>query len=98
MVVIFKFVWTVAFDTPWTLYTIYECNVVLFLVVLILEDLRVYICILYSSNEVVNVKTPINKTFILQNKLLTYLWYLNLRYTFRGLGVIQKFNNNDNND
>jgi len=33
-----------------------------------------------------------------QNELLTYLWYLNLRYTLRGLGVIQKFNNNDNDD
>ena len=27
---------------------------------------------------------------VLQNELLTYLWYLNLRYTFKGLGVIQK--------
>jgi len=33
-----------------------------------------------------------------QNELLTYLWYLNLRCTLRGLGVIQKFNNNDNDD
>ena len=30
---------------------------------------------------------------ILQNKLLTYLWYMNLRCTLKGLGVIQKFNN-----
>jgi len=35
---------------------------------------------------------------ISQNKLLTYWWYLNLGCTFRGLGVIQKFNNNDNDD
>ena len=35
---------------------------------------------------------------ISQNKLLTYLWYLNLKYTLRGLGVIQKFNNDDNDD
>ena len=28
------------------------------------------------------------KVFLLQNKLLTCLWYLNLRYTLRGLGVI----------
>ena len=33
-----------------------------------------------------------------QNELLTYLWYLNLGYTFRGLEVIQKFNNNNNDD
>jgi len=33
-----------------------------------------------------------------QNKLLTYLWYLNLGYTLRSLGVIQKFNNDDNDD
>ena len=33
-----------------------------------------------------------------QNKLLTCLWYLNLGYTFRDLGVIQKFNNNNNKD
>jgi len=33
-----------------------------------------------------------------QNELLTYLWYLNLGYTLRGLGVIQKFNNNDNEE
>ena len=33
-----------------------------------------------------------------QNKLLTYLWYLNLGCTLRGLGVIQKFNNDDNDD
>jgi len=33
-----------------------------------------------------------------QNELLTYLWYLNLRYTLRDLGVIQKFNNDDNDD
>ena len=26
--------------------------------------------------------------FLLQNKLLTHLWYLNFWYTFRGLGVI----------
>ena len=33
-----------------------------------------------------------------QNELLTYLWYLNLGCTLRGLEVIQKFNNDDNND
>jgi len=33
-----------------------------------------------------------------QNELLTYLWYLNLRCTFRGLEVIQKFNNDDNDN
>jgi len=30
--------------------------------------------------------------------ILTCLWYLNLRCTLRDLGVIQKFNNNDNDD
>ena len=35
---------------------------------------------------------------VLQNKLLTYLYYLNLGYTLKGLGVIQKFSNNDNDD
>ena len=30
-----------------------------------------------------------------QNELLTYLWYLSLRCTFRGLEVIQKFNNDE---
>jgi len=34
---------------------------------------------------------------LLQNKLLTYLWYLNLGCTLRGLGLIQKFND-DNDD
>jgi len=33
-----------------------------------------------------------------QNKLLTYLWYLNLGCTLRSLGVIQKLNNDDNDD
>ena len=33
-----------------------------------------------------------------QNELLTYLWYLNLGYTLRGLEVIQKFNNDNNDD
>jgi len=33
-----------------------------------------------------------------QNELLTYLWYLNLGYTLRGLEVIQKFNNDDNDN
>ena len=33
-----------------------------------------------------------------QNKLLTYLWYLNLGCTFKGLKVIQEFNNDDNDD
>jgi len=33
-----------------------------------------------------------------QNELLTYLWYLNLRCTLKGLGMIQKFNNDDNDD
>ena len=33
-----------------------------------------------------------------QNELLTYLWYLNLGYTLRDLEVIQKFNNNNNDD
>ena len=37
-------------------------------------------------------------SMILQNELLTYLWYLNLRCTLRGLEVIQKFNNDDNGD
>jgi len=35
---------------------------------------------------------------ISQNELLTYLWYLNLGYTLRGLEVIQKFNNDNNDD
>ena len=33
-----------------------------------------------------------------QNELLTYLWYLNIGCTLKGLGVIQKFNNDDNDD
>ena len=37
------------------------------------------------------------KRVLSQNELLTYLWYLNLECTLRGLEVIQKFNN-DNND
>jgi len=37
-------------------------------------------------------------TCLLQNELLTYLWYLNLGCTLRGLGVIQKFNNDNNDD
>jgi len=41
---------------------------------------------------------PLGQYFVSQNELLTYLWYLNFRYTFRGLGVIQKFNNDDNDD
>ena len=46
------------------------------------------------------VVTNLNDTdmFPSQNKLLTYLWYLNLGCIFRGLGVIQKFNNDNNND
>ena len=39
-----------------------------------------------------------NKSKVSQDKLLTYLWYLNFEYTLRGLGVIQKFNNDDNDD
>jgi len=35
---------------------------------------------------------------ISQNKLLTCLQYINLGYTLRGLEVIQKFNNDDNDD
>jgi len=35
---------------------------------------------------------------LLQNELLTCLWYLNLGYTLRSLGVIQKFNNDDNDN
>ena len=38
------------------------------------------------------------KYIILQNELLTCLWYLNLRYTLRDLGAIQKFNNNNNDN
>jgi len=33
-----------------------------------------------------------------ENKLLIYLWYLNLEYTLKGLEVIKKFNNNNNDD
>ena len=40
----------------------------------------------------------LNETYLLQNELLTYLWYLNFGCTLRGLGVIQKFNNDDNDD
>jgi len=35
---------------------------------------------------------------LLQNKLLTYLWYLNLECNLKGLKVIQKFNNDNNNN
>ena len=48
----------------------------------------------YSSNG--GYKNGLNK--LLQNELLTYLWYLNLGYILRGLGVIQKFNNDDNDN
>jgi len=34
----------------------------------------------------------------LQNELLTYLWDLNLECILRDLRVIQKFNNDDNNE
>ena len=49
---------------------------------------------IYSSN------TGISSSILClsQNELLTYLWYLNLGYTLRGLGVIQKFNDDDNDD
>ena len=40
--------------------------------------------------------TQILWILLLQNELLTCLWYLNLRCTLRGLEVIQKFNNDDN--
>jgi len=40
----------------------------------------------------------ITEQLLLQNELLTCLWYLNLRYTLRDLEVIQKFNNDDNDD
>ena len=33
-----------------------------------------------------------------QNELLTCLWYLNLGCTLKGLEVIQKFNNDDNDN
>ena len=51
-----------------------------------------------------NLSGPISNSFytkghqVLQNELLTYLWYLNLGYTLRDLQVIQKFNNDDNDD
>jgi len=48
----------------------------------------------YSNNE--RHKNKLNE--LLQNELFTYLWYLNLGYTLRGLEVIQKFNNDDNDD
>ena len=50
---------------------------------------------LYYSNNGEH-KKRLNK--LSQNELLTYLWYLNLGYTLRGLEVIQKFNNDDNDD
>jgi len=40
----------------------------------------------------------ITENYLLQNELLTCLWYLNLGYTLRGLEVFQKFNNDDNDD
>ena len=49
----------------------------------------------YDSEKVIEYKVIV---FLSQNELLTYLWYLNLGYTFKGLKVIQRFNNNDNND
>ena len=56
-----------------------------------------------QDNKVIKVveeikKAEVKASRILQNELLTYLWYLNLGYTFRGLEVIQKFNNDDNDD
>ena len=43
-------------------------------------------------------KSQDNIALLSQNELLTCLWYLNLGYTLRGLGVIQNFNNGDNDN
>jgi len=40
-----------------------KCGIVLFPAVFTLGDPRVYVGILYSSNEIANVKTPIDKVF-----------------------------------
>ena len=47
---------------------------------------------------VIEDKLLLDMLEISQNKLLTYLWYLNLGCTLKGLGVIQKFNNDDSYD
>ena len=57
------------------------------------------VCLLISSSSNTNLITsPFLVPSISQNELLIYLWYLNLECTFKSLEVIQKFNNNDNND
>jgi len=50
----------------------------------------------YCSKKIVNYF--VLRNILLQNELLTYLWYMNLGCTLRGLGAIKKFNNNDNDD
>ena len=62
-----------------------------------------YIIVKIVSTNAIKLQFPTSMRIypvvnVLQNKLLTCLWYLNLGYTLRGLGMIQKFNNDDNND
>ena len=58
-------------------------------------------CILNQSHRVLNnnlhnTQQPrVCAAVVLQNELLTYLGYLNLGCTLRGLEVIQKFNNDN---
>ena len=64
----------------------------------------------YSEKWKIKVKSIVNNldsidlvdkhllSLISQNELLTYLWYLNLGCTLRGLEVIQKFNNDNYQD
>jgi len=72
-----------------------------FLSLTLLSSISFYILLLayHSITELfpLSISHPL-VYILLQNKLLTYLWYLNLRYTLRGLKVIQKFNNNDNDN
>ena len=60
VVVVFGFLWTIAFDTSWSLEMTSKCHVPPLLVVLALWDARVYIGTLNWYNKACYIKTSID--------------------------------------
>lgn len=62
---VFSLMWTIVFDTMRALGLTNEGGVFPLLVILIPENIRVYICFSYASNETAYVEASVNKTLIL---------------------------------
>jgi len=60
LLLVLRFVWSIVFDTPGTMYLASYSQVPLLSTVLILRDFRVYIDIIHSDNKLSDIETTVN--------------------------------------